>query len=128
MCRAIFVLLALVALISSSVLSLSATAQAVPDRRVSETQPSAVTPTAAPSMPYWREIRLWPEDSPVLQAGIAALAHEAWALTHPSILVYRPAERSARSAVLVFPGGGYKALAIGRRARWGCTARTSASG
>ncbi|NZA26538.1 alpha/beta hydrolase [Luteimonas sp. SJ-92] len=119
MCRAIFVLLGLVALISSSVLPLSATAQAVPDRGVSETQPSAVAPAAAPSMPYWREIRLWPEDSPVLQAGIAALAHEDWALTHPSILVYRPAEGSARSAVLVFPGGGYKALAIGPKSTLG---------
>lgn len=52
---------------------------------------------------------------PRAAGGDRALAHEDWALTHPSILVYRPTERSARSAVLVFPGGGYKALAIGPR-------------
>lgn len=97
----------------------SATAQAVPDPRVSKTQPVGVTPPAAPSMAYWREIPLWPDDSPVLQAGIQALAHESWALIHPSLLVYRPTQRSVRSAVLVFPGGGYKALAIGPKSTLG---------
>lgn len=72
-----------------------------------------------PSMPYWRDIPLWPERSPVLQAGIDALAHEAWALTHPSLLVYRPTVPSTRTAVLVFPGGGYKTLAIGPRSTLG---------
>lgn len=111
--RDICVLLALAALISAGVSSSSGAAQEVPDQRVSETQPSEGTPTAQPSMAYWREIPLWPEDSPVLQAGIEALAHESWALTHPSLLVYRPVERSPSAAVLVFPGGGYKALGIG---------------
>jgi len=119
MSRAIGVLLGLVALIAASALSLSGAVQAVPDRRVSETQPSETTPTAVPSMAYWREIPLWSDDSPVLQAGIEALAHESWALTHPSILVYRPAERWTRSAVLVFPGGGYKALGIGPKSTLG---------
>ncbi|MCD9029088.1 hypothetical protein LDO26_12840 [Luteimonas sp. BDR2-5] len=111
--RAICVFLGLAALIPASVSSVSGTAQAAPDQRASETQPSEAAPTVVPSMAYWREIPLWPEDSPVLQAGIEALAHESWALTHPSILVYRPAERSTHAAVLVFPGGGYKALGIG---------------
>nr|WP_298124801.1 alpha/beta hydrolase [uncultured Pseudoxanthomonas sp.] len=60
-----------------------------------------------------REVPLWPEGSRVLQEGIAALSDEKWALTHSSFLLYRPTRPSARSAVLVFPGGGYKALAIG---------------
>ncbi|WP_344760118.1 alpha/beta hydrolase [Luteimonas lutimaris] len=60
-----------------------------------------------------REVPLWPEDSRVLQDGIDALADEKWAVTHPSLLFYPPKVRSTRSAILVFPGGGYKALAIG---------------
>jgi acetyl esterase/lipase len=60
-----------------------------------------------------REVPLWPEGSRVLQQGIDALAGKEWAVTHPSLLIYRPATRSSRSAILVFPGGGFKALAIG---------------
>lgn len=60
-----------------------------------------------------REVPLWPEGSRVLEQGIAALAGKEWAVTHPSLLVYRPKVRSSRSAILVFPGGGFKALAIG---------------
>ena len=59
------------------------------------------------------EVPLWPEGSQVLKDGIAALAGKQWAVTHPSLLVYRPKARSTRSAVLVFPGGGFKGLAIG---------------
>ena len=60
-----------------------------------------------------REVPLWPEGSRVLQEGIKALAGETWAITHPSFLLYAPRVNSTRSAILVFPGGGYKALAIG---------------
>ncbi len=60
-----------------------------------------------------REVPLWPEGSRVLQDGIDALADEKWAVTHPSFLLYPPKVHSTRSAILVFPGGGYKALAIG---------------
>jgi acetyl esterase/lipase len=60
-----------------------------------------------------REVPLWPEDSKVLQDGMKALAKETGALTHPTFLLYAPKHSSSRSAVLVFPGGGYKALAIG---------------
>ena len=72
----------------------------------------ATTPTpAAVTGPI--EVPLWPEDSEVLQDGIRELANEKWAATHPSFLLYSPKANSTRSAVLVFPGGGYKAVAIG---------------
>jgi acetyl esterase/lipase len=60
-----------------------------------------------------QEVPLWPEGSRVLQQGIDALAGKEWAVTHPSLLIYRPKVHSSRSAILVFPGGGFKALAIG---------------
>ena len=60
-----------------------------------------------------REVPIWPEGSEVLQQGIAALAHEKNALTHPSLLIYSSAKSSSRAAALVFPGGGYKAVAVG---------------
>jgi acetyl esterase/lipase len=59
------------------------------------------------------EVKLWPVGSRVLQDGIRALADEKWALTHPSFLLYSPKVNSTRSAILIFPGGGYKRLAIG---------------
>jgi acetyl esterase/lipase len=72
---------------------------------------SASGPSRAADLP--REVPLWPEGSRVLEQGIAALAGKEWAVTHPSLLIYRPKVRSSRSAILVFPGGGFKALAIG---------------
>ena len=111
--RAISISCGLVALIASSVLPVTGMMRSASAGHVGEPQSSAALPTATPSMDYWREIPLWPEDSPVLQAGIEALAHEDWALTRPSMLVYRPASNANGAAVLVFPGGGYKALGIG---------------
>jgi acetyl esterase/lipase len=70
---------------------------------------AAESPAAAPVS----EVSLWPEGSRVLLDGIAALAKEKNATTHPSFLLYAPTAPSSRAAVLVFPGGGYKALAIG---------------
>lgn len=67
----------------------------------------------SPAAGYSREVPLWPEGSRVLRNGIAALASEKNAVTHPSFLLYSPKGRSTRSAILVFPGGGFKALAIG---------------
>lgn len=64
-----------------------------------------------PSLP--RVVPLWPEGSKILQQGIDALSGKNYAVTHPSLLVYPPTAPSTRTAVLVFPGGGYKALAIG---------------
>src|SRR3546814_7790018 len=66
-----------------------------------------------------REVPLWPENSSVLQDGIRELADEKNALTHPSFLLYRPQVRSERVAILVFPGGGFKALAIGKHSTIG---------
>ena len=60
-----------------------------------------------------QEVPLWPEGSLVLKQGIDALAGKEWAVTHPSLLIYRPTARSSRPAILVFPGGGFQALAIG---------------
>ena len=60
-----------------------------------------------------REVPIWPEGSDVLQQGVKALAHERYALTHPSLLIYSPAASTSRAAALVFPGGGYKAIAVG---------------
>lgn len=74
---------------------------------------------AAPAPGYSEEVPLWPEGSAVLAYGIKALAHEKYALTHPSFLVYRAREPSARAAVLVFPGGGFKAVAIGEHSTIG---------
>lgn len=65
------------------------------------------------AMQYATEVPLWPESSKVLQDGIRALADKKDALTRPSLLLYPAASRVARPAILVFPGGGYKALAIG---------------
>lgn len=65
------------------------------------------------------EVALWPEDSQVLQDGIRELAGKEWALTRPTFLVYRPPANSAHAAILVFPGGGYKALAIGAKSTIG---------
>lgn len=59
------------------------------------------------------EMPLWPEDSQVLQDGIRELAGQKWASPYPSLLFYAPVINSTHSAVLVFPGGGYKAVAIG---------------
>ena len=65
------------------------------------------------ALSYSREVPLWPEGSKVLRDGMRELALEKGAITRPSFLLYSPKIPSSRSAVLVFPGGGYKALAIG---------------
>jgi acetyl esterase/lipase len=75
--------------------------------------------TSSAMLNYSEEVPLWPEGSKVLQDGIAALAHEKFARTHPTFLLYSPQAHSARSAVIVFPGGGYKALAIGQKSTIG---------
>lgn len=59
------------------------------------------------------EVPLWPENSQVMKDGLRELANERWALSRPSFLVYRPETKAVHAAVLVFPGGGYKSLAIG---------------
>jgi acetyl esterase/lipase len=81
---------------------------------VLSTPAAASSVTDAPLAPgHAREVPLWPEGSRVLRDGIEALAGEKDALTHPSFLLYSPKSPASRAAVVVFPGGGYKALAIG---------------
>ena len=72
--------------------------------------PKPLAPPPAPQLP--REVALWPEGSEILRQGIVALSGKEHAVTHPSVLIYPPTARSARTAVLVFPGGGYKVLGI----------------
>lgn len=76
-------------------------------------------PGVAAEVGYSEEVLLWPEDSQVLQEGIRELSGEGWALARPSFLVYRPQANPVRAAILVFPGGGYKALGIGPRSTLG---------
>lgn len=78
--------------------------------RIAQAPPLAPTP--------W-EVPLWPEGSQVLQEGIKELSGKEHAVTHPSFLLYSPRARSSRVAVLVFPGGGFKALAIGKQSTLG---------
>ena len=69
---------------------------------------ASATALAAP-----QAIPLWPEGSTVLQQGIDALTGQPNAITHPNLLVHSPQGRNARTAILVFPGGGFQAVAIG---------------
>jgi hypothetical protein len=75
---------------------------------------------------YSQEVSIWPEGSKVLADGIKKIAEDrdathnpALVITHPSFLLYSPKVHSARSAVIVFPGGGYKAVAIGKESTIG---------
>lgn len=72
-----------------------------------------------PFATYASEVLLWPAESKVLMDGIEALAKEDWALTHPSFLLYPSRQNPPGAAVLVFPGGGYKGLAIGTQSTIG---------
>jgi acetyl esterase/lipase len=78
----------------------------------------------APS--YSQEVPLWPEGSKVLEDGIKIIANDKDAkdnpqlvITHPAFLLYAPRNHSARAAIVVFPGGGYKGVAIGRKSTIG---------
>jgi len=95
----------------------SASFAAGSERPPIESHPQHTESSQTPS--YSQEVQLWPEDSKVLQDGMRELAKEKWAITHPSFLLYSPKAHSARSAILVFPGGGYKALAIGQKSTLG---------
>ncbi|WP_323813050.1 alpha/beta hydrolase [Cellvibrio sp. NN19] len=78
------------------------------------------------SLLYSQEISLWPESSKVLQAGIEIISNDEYALshpwlviTHPTMIRYTPQKKSTGTAVIVFPGGGYKGVAIGRESTIG---------
>ena len=69
---------------------------------------------------------IWPEGAKVLadgmikaSAGKAVSKHSATVVTRPAIKVYTPKTGSSRAAIIVFPGGGYKALAIGKESTIG---------
>lgn len=75
---------------------------------------------------YSQEVPLWPEGSEVLEDGIKIIANDEDArnnpklvITHPAFLLYTPKNYSARAAVIVFPGGGYKGVAIGQKSTIG---------
>ena len=83
---------------------------------------------AAWSQPYRfsEEIALWPNGCNVLNDGMRAIGADreaaekpALVITHPSYLTYLPKSEKPTPAVLVFPGGGFKAVAIGRASTLG---------
>ncbi len=82
-------------------------------------QPVNTSADSSPAVNYSQEVPLWPQDSQVIKDGVKALAHEKWSITLSSYLLYKPKINSTRSAILVFPGGGYKALAIGPKSTLG---------
>ena len=104
--------------ISSAVLASSSDRPSV-EGRADTAQQAGASAGASPTVSYSQEVPLWPEDSRVIQDGIKALANEKWSISRPSFLLYSPKVNSARSAILVFPGGGYKALAIGQKSTLG---------
>ncbi len=78
------------------------------------------------ALSYSQEVSIWPQDSKVLAYGIKKIAEDqeaienpALANTHPKFLLYSPKTHSARSAIIVFPGGGYKAVAVGKQSTLG---------
>ena len=75
---------------------------------------------------YSEEIALWPKSSRVLADGIKAIRADKEAtenpelvITHPSYLTYLPKSEQPTPAVLVFAGGGFKAVAIGKASTLG---------
>jgi acetyl esterase/lipase len=86
---------------------------------------SAYIDSSLPSR-FSQEVPLWPEGSKVLEDGIKLIAVDEYAksnphivITHPTFLLYSPKDNSSRAAVIVFPGGGYKAVAIGKKSTIG---------
>lgn len=82
-------------------------------------QPISVATGSAPAVSFSQEVPLWPEGSQVIRDGVKALAHEEWSITNPSLLIYHAQKKSVRPAILIFPGGGFKALAIGKKSTLG---------
>lgn len=96
--------------------------------RLSHTQPQTGGAFAESSLPldYPLEVSLWPENSKVLEDGIEIITNDEHAknkpslvVTHPTFLLYSPKTHSARAAIIVFPGGGYKAVAVGQKSTIG---------
>lgn len=85
----------------------------------------AVAVCSAPFL-HSEEIALWPKGSQVLKDGKMviraqpeAVENPSLVITHPSYLTYLPKSKKPTPAVLIFPGGGFKAVAIGRSSTLG---------
>lgn len=83
-------------------------------------------PVLMDSASYSKEVSLWPEGSKVLKDGINKISSDEYArnnpdlvITHPSFLFYPPKKPTTKTAIIVFPGGGYKAVAIGKKSTIG---------
>ena len=75
---------------------------------------------------YSQEVSLWPEGSKALEDGLEKIGSDEYAkdhpwlaITHPTFIRYSPTNYSARAAVIVLPGGGYKGVAIGQNSTLG---------
>lgn len=75
---------------------------------------------------FAQEVSLWPDGSKVLEDGITLIANDEYAknnprlvISHPTFLLYPPKTNSTGAAIIVFPGGGYKAVAIGQKSTLG---------
>lgn len=106
-------------LVAASVIIASCGEQPTAKSPTAISQPMSVAADSAPAVSFSQEVPLWPEDSQVIRDGVKALAHEEWSITNPSILIYPAQAKSARPAILIFPGGGFKALAIGQKSTLG---------
>jgi acetyl esterase/lipase len=95
---------------------------------LTDAQPKLGSAYADSSLPigFSQEVSLWPVDSKVLKDGINRISKDEYAknnpqlvITHPTFLLYAPKAHSSRAAIIVFPGGGYKAVAMGKNSTIG---------
>ena len=91
-----------------------------------QSQSAGISADSSLAPSYSQEVPLWPEGSKVLEDGIKIIANDEDAknnpqlvITHPAFLLYAPKISSAQAAIIVFPGGGYKGVAIGRKSTIG---------
>lgn len=83
-------------------------------------------PDSLPPSGFSQEVSLWSRGSKVLEDGINIITNDEYAknnpeivISHPTFLLYTPKTHSSRAAIVVFPGGGYKAVAIGKNSTIG---------
>lgn len=72
-------------------------------------------------MQLTNEVQIWPvgasvlsdrrENSSLENASSPLLPNE---IRNPTIIIYSPVRNTSRAAIIVFPGGGYKAVAVGK--------------
>jgi len=75
---------------------------------------------------YSQEVSLWPENSDVYKEGLKQISGDEYAKSHPWLVItdptmirYTPKSQLSHAAIIVFPGGGYKGVAIGQRSSLG---------